>query len=212
MDEHEKVEELIYYHNGEGDFWFLGRWMKFTASLLLSVANGALAAIVLIVILSFFMENQILVFPISWILFSILIFYLMLKSDRKSKTSYKIYNNRIEFFNENHTLEKDIIDLGEIDQVRYEDDFGKNYKGPSQSWIYCYFKNGYKSKSINIKKDRLKLQIGRDRETENRVIKILQFFQKKKKQVYISTRSNKIQAALNLKNWTDPGIHPSIKI
>ncbi len=214
MDEQGKVEDVIYYHNGEGDFWFLGKLMKLIVLLLLSAANGALAALVLIVILSFFMEDQIWVFRISWILFSILIFYLILKSERKSKTSYKIYKDRLEFFNERYPLEKDIIDLDEIDQVRYEDDFGKSYSSDvsHQSWIYCYFKNGYKSKSINIKKDRLKLQIGRDRETENRVIKILLFFQEKKKQVYISTRSGKIKTALNLKNWTDPGIHPSVRL
>ena len=98
--------------------------------------------------------------------------------------------------------------------MRYEDDFGKSYSSnvPSQSWIYCYFTNGYKSKSIRIKKDRIQLFIEKDRERENRVIKILQFFQKKKKQVYISTRHEEIKTALKLENWTDPGIHPSIRL
>ncbi|MFK7775458.1 MAG: hypothetical protein AB8F94_25175 [Saprospiraceae bacterium] len=109
-------------------------------------------------------------------------------------------------------MEKDIIDLEDIDQVRYEDDFGKSYSSsiPSSSFMYCYFKDGYKSKSNNIKKNRLILVVGRNEEGKKSIIRILTFFQKKKKQVYISTRHEKIKKALNLKNWTDPGISPSI--
>ena len=66
------------------------------------------------------------------------------------------------------------------------------------------------SKKIN--KDRLKLLLSKEYEKEKGIIKILQFFQKKKKQVFISTKSGKIKTALKLENWTDPGIHPSIRL
>ncbi|MFK8007067.1 MAG: hypothetical protein AB8H03_11870 [Saprospiraceae bacterium] len=121
---------------------------------------------------------------------------------------------RIELFNEKTPTIKNVIILKEIDQVRFEDDFGKSYSSsvPNKPFIYCYFKNGYTSRSKKIRKDRLKLFLSEDYEKEESVIQILQFFQKKKKQVYISTKSEKIKTALNLKNWTDPGIHPSIRL
>lgn len=214
MGENEKMEEVVYYHKGVIQVGVFVRWIIIFVTILLGIGTCGFIAIVPFAILSFFIKTQLWMFFIFWIPLSLFTIYKILMSEGKSKPSYKIYQDRIEFFNENYPLEKDIIDLEEIDQVRYEDDFGKSYSSSvaSQSWIYCYFKNGYKSRSIRIQKDRIKLDIKRDQERENKVIQILQFFQKQKKQVYISTKSEKIKTALNLKNWTDPGIHPSIKI
>ncbi len=214
MTEKTENEKEIYYYKGIDTSNFFIKWLNLIMGFLACIGLGSLLAIIVGVILSFLMKIQTWIFLIIWIPSSLYLFYRMLKGERKSKPSYKIYNDRIEFINEKYISEKDVIDLEEIDQVRYEDDFGKSYSSSvaSQSWIYCYFKNGYKSRSIRIQKDRIKLDIKRGQERENKVIQILQFFQKEKKQVYISTKSEKIKSALNLKNWTDPGIHPSIKI
>ena len=45
-----------------------------------------------------------------------------------------------------------------------------------------------------------------DKLLDIKLIKILQFFKEKKKQIYISTKHSKINAELNIKNWTEPQI------
>ena len=211
-----ETEKIIYHHIGFDDSWIIRKWVSFIFGLFVSLANGFLLVMMIAAIFVQLLEISFL-FPIVIVVslfVGLLIFYFLRKYERNDKSSYKIYEDRIELFNEKTQTIRDIIFLKEIDQVRFEDDFGKSYSSnvPSSSYIYCYFKNGYKARSKKIKKDRLKLYVKRDQERENRVIKILQFFQKKKKQVYISTKSGKIKTALNLKNWTDPGISPSIRI
>lgn len=208
MNNEEESEELIYYHE-EGNSKGIWKWIGLTLVFLVSMFYGFLPAMVLCVILGVFnVEIGYDRFMVFYFFGGLLNFWWVQRGERKSKPSYKIYDDRIEFFNEKYPLEKDIIDLAEIDQARYEDDFGKSISSgvPDSYFIYCYFVNDYKSKSKKIKNDRLKLMLSKGKNMENDIIQILQFFQKKKKQVYISTKHEEINTALNLKNWTEPDV------
>ena len=204
-----KNEEVIYYNNGHATPFYL----------LIMICFGAfqMALVFLLILSSLFrslFELPEQAFYLVAFIISVLLTYLVIILSKNGKSSYKIYEDRIEYFNLKEPPEKDVIFLSEIDQVRYEDDFGKSYSRgtPNQPFIYCYFINDYKSMSKKINKDRLKLLLSKEYEKEKGIIKILQFFQKKKKQVFISTKSGKIKTALKLENWTDPGIHPSIRL
>lgn len=210
MNEKDKMtQEIIHYHKGIDYTNPLVKWGMIIYGAFIGILCGFFATIILTVIVSIFISD-----PLDSLFFVLIppglyLYYKLILKELKSKYSFKIFEDRIEFFSEVTPLEKDIILIEEIDQVRYEDDFGKYYNSnvPNQPFIFCYFKNGYKSQSKKIKKDRLKLFLKEGSKKENDIIKILQFFQKKKKQVYISTRSHKIRTALNLKNWTDPGFN-----
>jgi len=131
--------------------------------------------------------------------------YFFDRFEKKEKPAWKLFDDRFEFYNPHSPDNKDIIHLSEIDQIRYEDDFGDTLKGPRIWFFYCYLINGYQSKSISIKKDRLKLILNRnDKKRIEEIILIFKFFQKKKKQIYIRTRHKEINEALNIRNWNQP--------
>jgi hypothetical protein len=202
-------DEVMYYHDGHSS-----STSNLIYMFLIVLQMALVTSLILFIIIKPLQSSPKLSLYLLTFIMSTIYFYFFKISNKHSKDSFKIYEDRIEFFNLKEPPEIDVINLSEIDQVRYEDDFGRSYSQDvsSKSFIYCYFKNGYKSKSKRIRKDRLKLFLSKDYDKEESVIKILQFFQKKKKQVYISTKSGKIKTALNLKSWTDPGIHPSIRL
>lgn len=216
MKRDKKNEVIIHYHQVQTDFGNIKKKLIFAKKIFMDLFIGAILSFIILNLVSTYVEFK----YISWLVLSVLvgvfIFYLTKKKEQTNKPSYKIYTDRIEFFNERSLAVVDVIDLNEIDQIRYEDSFltyedevNQSYSDEgmtSQPYIYCYLENGYKSISQMIKNDRIKLILKSDDETEKNLIKILQFFQNKKKQVYISTRNQEIQKALNLKNWTNPGV------
>ena len=203
-------KNFIYHYNGLGSSHPLIQLAKLLLGVIASFGNAYLIMIVLLAIFKLLLkiEMPMQIFIIGIIVIGTIIFYSLIKHERTAKSSYKIYTGRIDFFNERTPLKVDTIDLKEIDQVRYEDEFGdtRPANAPRQWFIYCYFKNGYQSKSKQIKKDRLMLLIENDSNKIDNIIKILQFFKEKKKQIYISTKHSKINTVLNLKNWTEPQI------
>lgn len=209
--ENKTSDDFIYHHNGSfTSNPLINRLIHLSMGIASSIGLASFAMLFLIIIsMSLFkIEIPMIIFKIGTVIISSIFFYLMLKQELTVKSSYKIYSDRIDFFNEKTPSEVDTIDLEKIDQVRYEDEFGdtRPANAPRQWFIYCYFKNGYQSKSKKIRKDRLMLLLKNDSNKVNNIIKILQFFKEEKKQVYISTNYSEINTALNLKNWTEPDI------
>lgn len=200
MIENENSEQAFYHYKG-----FENSIVQIILMLFLGFCYGMLLMLVIIAITNSFYQIPEKYFQFVFYSLSAILGFLFYRQEKTIKSSYKIYQDRIEFFNETKPLKVDVIDLNEIDQVRYEDDFGRTYSNSPRGWfIYCYFKNGYKSKSKKIKKDRLKLPLKNDVNRIQTTIKILHFFKKKKKQIYISTKHLEINEALGLKNWTQP--------
>ena len=129
-----KNEEVIYYNDGHATPFYL----------LIMICFGAfqMALVFLLILSSLFrslFELPEQAFYLVAFIISVLLTYLVIILSKNGKNSYKIYEDRIEYFNLKEPPEKD--------QVRYEDDFGKSYSRgtPNQPFIYCYFINDYKS-------------------------------------------------------------------
>ena len=76
----------------------------------------------------------------------------------REKTSYRIYSDRLEFFNENNPNKVDVINNEDIEQVRYEDEFGDSAPANTpKAWlIYVYLKDNHSNiKFKNIKENRI---------------------------------------------------------
>ena len=121
---------------------------------------------------------------------------------RIEKSSYKIYEDRIDFFNENTISSNETVNLDDVVQVRYEDEFGKGYQ--HTSWlIYIYLKEDHNLKYKRIKKDRISLIIN-PKTRVNDIIEIMKFFKRKDKQIYILTKYKSINEKLGIRNWNNP--------
>lgn len=171
--------KLIHYHNAR-------RWYEIPLFLITGASyTGAVWAIFPSIFT--IIACVVSVFALMWYFFTVV------------KTSYKIYGNHIEFFNEYNPENKEIILLDDIFQVRYEDEFGTGFE--TKEWfIYAYLKKGHTTISKKVKKDRVKLYVKSEEKVRD-LIHILSFFQKEGKEVYILTKYKAINQALGLKNW-----------
>lgn len=174
-------KNFVYHHYGI-QWWFIP---------LIVVQGVALAFLCWIFI------RHMIVFLIIGILLLLLFWYIF----KKEKSSYKIYDNRIEFFNEYSPELKDVIGIDDIIQVRYEDEFGDGYD--FKEWfIYLYLDESKEYKSPKIKKNRIRLKIKRKGRVKN-IITILQSFKAQHKPVYVQTKYSAIQKALINDGKTD---------
>lgn len=118
-------------------------------------------------------------------------FYLV----RKSKSSYEIYEDRIDFFSVYKPSQRETVKINEIFQVRFEDEFKQK--------ILLYLKEDHTSNLKRIKNNRFDIFVKSDNLIDDLII-ILKFFKNKNKEVYISTKHKEINVALDLKNWIEP--------
>ena len=103
-------KDYVHYHIGfSKNKWII--FFNYFLGFFICLGNGFLTIIVLVVILNLITEEtlpQSVLFT-STIIIGIIYFYYMIKSVHTEKTSYKIYEDRIEFFNERTPTIADVI-------------------------------------------------------------------------------------------------------
>lgn len=119
----------------------------------------------------------------------------------RDKSNFRIYNDRIGFFNPFWPEREMNIWMKDVFQARYEDR-DRGYDAVGTNRILLYLKDDHTSDHrLNTKKNRIVLNVVGYREGGEDVISILKIFQAQGKQIYILTRSKKIKNALGLENW-----------
>ena len=82
-----------------------------------------------------------------------------------------------EFFSLYKLNKRDVFEINDIIQVRYEDEFNQR--------LYLYLKDGYKLRQKD--KDKMRLPVKSDNLVDDLIL-ILSFFQRKGKKIYLSTK------------------------
>ena len=134
---------------------------------------------------------------LSILVFTGIMLIIFMVTSRRNST-YFIYEDRIEFFNSFSNRLDQIINLEQIDQIRYEDEFTNSNGYFWSDFMIIYPKKGVAIK--NLKKNRIHLTVtGLNRKSN--ILKILKFFQSKNLEVVIKTESKKIKRETGLENW-----------
>lgn len=134
---------------------------------------------------------------LSILIFTGIMLIIFAVTSRRNST-YFIYEDRIEFFNSFSNKLNQIINLEQIGQIRYEDEFTD-----SNGYFWSDFMLIYPKKGIaieNLKNNRIPLTVtGLNRKSN--ILKLLKFFQSKNLEVVIKTESKKIKRETGLENW-----------
>ena len=176
--------KLIYHHNAMDRYFYIGFTIR------------TLAVLAIALWINYLLLAAAIAFYIYFIVYRL----------KRKKSSYKIYEDRIEYFNALNASEVKVIPIKDIYQVRYEDDFGMALTDiwHKEIFIYLYIKPDHTSNYRWIIDNRVDLKIKNDWFYKDRIILILQFFQGLEKEVYIKTRHRRIKEALGLKDWDRP--------